>query len=871
MDYSIIIPVFNKSAFTKRCLDTLQATLAGAGEGEVIVIDNASSDETPQLLKEYPWVRYIRNDVNLGFAGANNQGARAARGEFLVLLNNDTEAFPGWLRAMLATARDSCVGVVGARLIFENGTIQHAGVVIARTTMSRATFVPFHHNVALAQDDVDVNVQTDFQVVTGACLVTPRALYLELGGLDEIYWNGYEDVDYCLKVRERGLRVVYEPKAKLFHFESQSGVQRFRKSLWNTEMLGKRWRGKVGFDGIEKNFRRGLTRRATAAPHGGMDWVIGPVPATTVLVHGAEPPDGRENFERMLRANDAPLHSIHWLDDVRAVAEARDIMELRGNRAVVFVHGAASLQPGWFDDLLVQCEGSLNAVASTATPQTHGQNARTLAADARCTLVRLEFLPAHLRLCDLETLGGALADLLIRCIDIGLGTRSATKPLGDFPASVPDASFEAFHGMTLADAMADDPEFIEGRIARSLARKRGLVSIVTLSWNAPQYTKMALDSIREHTSEPYEVIVVDNGSQQETLSMLAAIEDPHVRVIYNGQNLGFGGGNNVGIAVARGEHVIVLNNDVIVSDEWVDRLVAPFALIAGLGVSAPRSNKVTGHQQIYDASYQGLEGVHEYARVRRETWDASGYIADRAIGLCLCIDRTVIDEIGGFDERFRFGNFEDDDLCLRVRAAGYKIYICDDVFIHHFGSRSFEANKLDYAAIMSENARKFAEKWNYALADLNIGYNPRIAIAKGFDRAAHFAPLPKADAAAPIDASPCCVAASFHLAVVGESGWQEASESIRRYVRAFASGDSAVLRVAAFDAGLVASTIGGRIERLAERLRIDADRIADIEVSDEDDLSTWKASLPHGSIDIAEVDEKSPSALRRHLQTEVAV
>lgn len=98
MKYSIIIPVFNKAAFTRQCLDTLRPTLEGAGEGEIIVVDNASSDETQELLAGYPWITMIRNEVNAGFAGANNQAARVARGEYLVLLNNDTKAFPGWLR-----------------------------------------------------------------------------------------------------------------------------------------------------------------------------------------------------------------------------------------------------------------------------------------------------------------------------------------------------------------------------------------------------------------------------------------------------------------------------------------------------------------------------------------------------------------------------------------------------------------------------------------------------------------------------------------------------------------------------------------------------------------------------------------------------
>ncbi|HEX8806298.1 MAG TPA: glycosyltransferase, partial [Candidatus Aquilonibacter sp.] len=86
MDYSIIIPVFNKAELTRNCLKKLQPSLEGGGDGEVIVIDNASSDHTQDVLATFPWIRMIRNETNLGFAAANNQGARVARGRILVLL-----------------------------------------------------------------------------------------------------------------------------------------------------------------------------------------------------------------------------------------------------------------------------------------------------------------------------------------------------------------------------------------------------------------------------------------------------------------------------------------------------------------------------------------------------------------------------------------------------------------------------------------------------------------------------------------------------------------------------------------------------------------------------------------------------------------
>jgi GT2 family glycosyltransferase len=866
VNYSIIIPVFNKAAFTKRCLDTLRATLTGAGDGEVIVVDNASTDETPQLLANYPWIRVIRNERNLGFAGANNQAARVASGKYLVLLNNDTEGFAGWLKAMIEAAEEPGVGIVGAKLLYADGSIQHGGVVVAGSQLGRFSINPVHYNHMVGANDRDASQPGDFQVVTGACMLTPRALYHELGGLDELYWNGYEDVDYCLKVKQRGLRVVYEPKAVLYHFESQSGVQRFRRSLWNMETLEARWRGAVALDASERTLRGGMIRRADREPRGSHTWHVMPIPNITVLVHGGEPAQGRDAFESAIRNNAAPVERIVWATGGDPVAAAREAMEVRGNRYFATVHGNAALEPSWLDALIGQVEAFANACASTAAPELPaGSNVRSLSADARCTLLSLRKFPQHMRLSsEFESLDGAIADLLLRALELRFGTRGLDRRVADLPAVRADAAFEAKHGMPLASVLTTDAEAIEARLRARKRKARGLVSIVTLSWNAVSFTKIALDSIRLHTSEPYEVIVVDNGSEPETIDYLRSIDDPHVRVVYNAKNLGFGGGNNVGMAEARGEYVVLLNNDVIVTDGWIEGLLAPFERIGWLGMTAPRSNQIAGDQLVTDAVYSDAEGVQRYAAERRRRWNGQGYITERAIGFCLCIDRRVIDEVGGFDPRFGLGNFEDDDLCVRVRAAGYGIYVCDDVFIHHFGSQSFRANKVDYAASMATNWSHFAKKWGYTHAlDPHKGYDPRFASRGGFVRDRHYVALPSRAAG---EASRGTSDVAFAAAVSDEAQWQAVATFVRRFARAFSSGDSVTLAIAA-SGDLTAEMVGARIERLLERVGLDPEAVANIDVSDEDDGVDWKQSL--GSkrvIDVVEVGDASPAGLRRFLE-----
>ncbi len=242
MKASIVIPVFNKWELTKACLESLRRTVS-ADLAEVVVIDNASSDETPsQLPALFPEVRYARQETNLGYAGGNNVGARMSNGEYLVLLNNDTVTEPGWLEAILAAfERHPKAAVVGSRLLYPDRHIQHAGVAFNRNRD------PFHIYRNAPPDFAGVNKERQFPAVTGACFTMPLSLYRELGGLREDYLNGYEDVDLCLQVRDRGYEVWYVPSSVVVHFESQTPGRK-KHEAENRSIFFGRWRDKLVHD-----------------------------------------------------------------------------------------------------------------------------------------------------------------------------------------------------------------------------------------------------------------------------------------------------------------------------------------------------------------------------------------------------------------------------------------------------------------------------------------------------------------------------------------------------------------------------------------------------------------------------------------------
>ena len=215
---SIIIPVFNHSGLTRQCLKALLSETDLPCQREIIVVNDASTDDTVELLASYhAQIRVVTLKTNQGFAAACNAGAAAAQGDYVVFLNNDTLAQPGWLAALAnyQTAHPQ-VAAIGARLLFPDGTVQHAGVIIGQNCE------PWHLYAGLPGDHPAVCQSRRFQIVTGACLWMPRALFAEVGGFDTAFRNGYEDVDLCLRLSAQGREIHYCHESVIIHFESQT-------------------------------------------------------------------------------------------------------------------------------------------------------------------------------------------------------------------------------------------------------------------------------------------------------------------------------------------------------------------------------------------------------------------------------------------------------------------------------------------------------------------------------------------------------------------------------------------------------------------------------------------------------------------------
>jgi GT2 family glycosyltransferase len=253
----VVIPTYNGAALTVECLKTLLANPPSHCRWTIVVVDDGSIDGTPEALARFaPEIVLVRQDTNTGFAGACNAGARAAGdSDYVVFLNNDTLPMPGWLDALVEeAASDKQIAAVGAKLLYPNGQVQHAGVAIHQNGL------PHHLYAGFESDHPAVNRARNVTAATAACLLVRRTDFDELGGFDTAFHNAYEDVDLCLRLGESGLLIRYCPRSVVIHLESvtrfPSGVPEGTQT--SDRVYDERWRSRVVPDDIQHYIDDGL-------------------------------------------------------------------------------------------------------------------------------------------------------------------------------------------------------------------------------------------------------------------------------------------------------------------------------------------------------------------------------------------------------------------------------------------------------------------------------------------------------------------------------------------------------------------------------------------------------------------------------------
>ena len=240
---------------------------------------------------------------------------------------------------------------------------------------------------------------------------------------------------------------------------------------------------------------------------------------------------------------------------------------------------------------------------------------------------------------------------------------------------------------------------------------------------------------------PWELIAIDNGSTDGTGVYLAGVRDVAsvpFTIISNPENIGFPAAINQGLKVARGEYLVLLNNDVVVTDGWLSQLIAlaekdgkdqfnhrahrdhgeensgrraksEAGKETSIGLAGPMSNYASPPQLVENVPYTNLDEMQAFARRWRDERRGQWFTRAKLSGFCLLMKRAVYEAVGGLDKQFGLGLFDDDDLAKRARRAGFELAVAHDLFVHHFGSRTFQGNGIDAERLLKENSGKFRQ------------------------------------------------------------------------------------------------------------------------------------------------------------------
>lgn len=236
-----------------------------------------------------------------------------------------------------------------------------------------------------------------------------------------------------------------------------------------------------------------------------------------------------------------------------------------------------------------------------------------------------------------------------------------------------------------------------------------LTSIIIPTHNGLHMLAPCIESIRQYTDVPYEIIVVDNASTDRTDRYCIREK---ITFISLPSNAGFPRACNLGLAAASGDYLLLLNNDVTVTANWLSNMISALQSSDDIGMVGPVTNAASGRQKI-EVSFQGKADFQQIAAINNVS-DSSRWIdVKRIIGMCLLLKRDVLHAVGLLDEVFSPGHYEDDDYCLRARSCGYRLLVCEDVLVHHEGSASFKKNFTEQLqALIDRNYRLFIDKWH---------------------------------------------------------------------------------------------------------------------------------------------------------------
>jgi O-antigen biosynthesis protein len=696
---SIIIATRDRVSLLDQCIRSIE-TGTNYRHYEIIIVDNDSAEPESRHYFEQTSHRVVPAPGPFNFSAVNNAGARAARGEYLLFLNNDTEVLtPDWLTAMLEWAQQPAIGCVGAKLMFPDGRIQHAGVTLHDGSA-------FHVGYGQRTDDrnwVESGLVRNFSAVTAACLMIRRRVFEDLGGFDETFPVAYNDVDLCVRLMRAGYRNLYTPFAVLNHHESASrppGVaieenEHLRQTvgplIWadpycpRDQLLD----APAALPARERRGARRLRRLATAVE---------------VMSAAAWHRSSLKNAPE-LPASDRP-GAIRWLDRVEIAGQVRIglFMHPVSRRTFRITVLPGSRLVAWLALMPEVWNKNSGGVRFEVTISTEGveRQARTWVVDPRArrrdrswrritvALSRFAGQEIDLTLATSLPAGAALESawavwgnpVLVQRKSIAqivrrqsqmvrsIGVMNTVRRYGRLLKGAPPIdSFTYQSWLQHHQRRALDSAELKRTIEAFVRRPR--ISVVTPVFNTdPRWLQRAVESVLAQAYGEWEHCLADDGSTRpETVEALTALaqRDPRITVVRMRQNAGISAASNAALAEATGEFIALLDHD----DE-----IAPDALyeVAKLLNDHPDADVVYTDEDKIE-----FDGTHVEPYFKPD-WSPEYLRSCMYIGHLTAYRRELVNEIGGF--RSAFDGSQDYDLTLRATARTKRIYHIPRVLYH---------------------------------------------------------------------------------------------------------------------------------------------------------------------------------------------
>lgn len=818
---NVVIVTYNSASTIRNCL--LSVIKFSTSQTKVTVIDNASSDDTLKVLKEFSnKISLIKNAENRGFSAACNQGIKAMDFDFVVLLNPDTIVTNGWVEKLIQKFDDG-IGAVGPTTDYTGGMQQAIRYLPKNFEQNTVTI-----DSVINELEKNKTKSVETKLLIGFCMMISRQALETVGLLDEKLFLGNDDLDLSWRMRLAGIKLMVAVDT-FIHHKGQVSFNSEEKSVTDNLI---RQSTDILFKKLENHY--GKNNVPTSNELWNNDWFK---PTHAVFNPESKLHTSKRDIELNISLNGIKLHQINGENKVKKidtfmyngdfiapfrikylydVIDEFIIVESRythtGQRKENLYFKEEDFAP-YLDKItyLVQDE-KIDKVPEYWKKENEDKywvqenplawfreysqrnfcinhlekeqrNYMLICSDVdeipnRNLLDKIDYdmlkQPLYLemdmfyynfnwkkktkwyqafiinnvnsgltelRACSgekqfLKNAGWHLSffmakddikrklssfahseysgeefsadDHIQKCIDEGneLFNRHGVEELvkNDNFNDLPLGWKGLQHLLNKPDSTSTKDEEVNDH---------PVVSIIILTFNALEFTRKCIDSIMKHTSAHYEIVFVDNASSDGTVEYLTEMceNNDHFSLIRNNENRGFAIGNNQGVKAAKGKYVLLLNNDVLVSHGWLSSMVEALEKHDKIGMVGPMTNSISGLQRIINISYDVDTGFEPFASQVRHTNAGNLTPRRRIAGFAMLMEKHLYDDVGGFDESFGSGNFEDDDFCLRVRARGKAIMVDESTFIHHFGSQTFKANGINYNQSLNKKSKIFFKKW----------------------------------------------------------------------------------------------------------------------------------------------------------------